>query len=183
MVDEPSPKPKRDRRAEVARRQAREVAAAEMAASEMNDEKLLKIEFDLQLRILEKQTKNNPTDADGDIDFAYRHMAMPTVTPSMAPSLGGWQWYIYSRTEPIKFLEICAKREDAKAKMAGTITSQRMEDDRRNQFAIIERIEKQLTIDVDAIINDMLDKFPRNVLRLCKKRTEEWDSFIEEECQ
>ena len=32
-----------------------------------------------QLRLLEQRTRHNPTDADGDIDFAYRNMANSTV--------------------------------------------------------------------------------------------------------
>ncbi len=39
------------------------------------------------LRLLEKRTRSNPTDADGDIDFAYRNMALPSVTPLMALSV------------------------------------------------------------------------------------------------
>ena len=91
--------------------------------------------------------------------------------------------YLYARREPPKFLEICAKREDAKAKMAGTITNQRMEDDKRQQFAILDRIEKQLTIDVKEMVNDLMDKFPREVLRECRKYGDAWESFLAEECQ
>ena len=42
---------------------------------------------EFQLRLLEKRTRGNPTDADGDIDFAYRNMALPSVTPLMALSV------------------------------------------------------------------------------------------------
>lgn len=74
----------------------------------------------------------------------------------MAPSRATWQWYLYACREPNKFLEICAKREDAKAKQAGTITSQRMEDDKRKQFAMIDRIRRQLTIDVQGMVDDLM---------------------------
>ena len=125
-----------------------------------------------ELRQLEQRTRGNPTDADGDIDFAYRNMALPTVTPLMAPSMAGWSWYIYSRQEPHKFLEIFAKRADAKAKQAGTITNQRMEDDRRSNFAVIERLEKELTLDVGAIISELMEKFPGDVRRVVAKYPE-----------
>lgn len=134
-----------------------------------------------ELRKLEKRTRGQPTDADGDIDFAYRNMALPTVTPLMAPSMAGWSWYIYSRQEPNKFLEICAKREDAKSKMAGTITNQRMEDDKRQQFAVIERLKKELTTDVAAIIKELMEKFPDDVLRECRKFDVEWKAFLAKE--
>lgn len=177
-------KPKRDRNrtGEYARRKLKnemEAAASRSVDAEMIREEELKV----QLRFLEQQTKGNPTDEDGDIDFAYRYMASLTVTPLMAPSTSAWSWYIYSRNTPEKFLEICAKRADAKAKMAGTITNQRMGDDRRNQFAVIERIEKQLTLDVVGVVNDLMSKFPRDVLRVCKKHVEAWKSFLAEECQ
>ncbi len=140
-------------------------------------------EFAEELKQLALLTSAQPTDLDRDIDFAYRNMALPSVTPLMAPSLGAWQWYLYARREPIKFLEISAKREDAKAKQAGTITNQRMEDDKRKQFAIIDRIEKQLTLDVKDMVNDLMSKFPRDVLRECRKFDEAWKSFLAEECQ
>ena len=130
----------------------------------------------MQLALL---TNGQPTDADRDIDFAYRNMALPWVTPLMAPSTSGWSWYLYARSEPTKFLDICAKREDAKAKMAGTITNQRMEDDKRQQFAVIDRIEKQLTLDVAAMIKDLMEKFPGDVLRECRKFDAEWRAFWE----
>ena len=136
-----------------------------------------------ELEQLALLTSGQPTDLDRDINFAYRSMALPSVTPLMAPSLAAWQWYLYARREPAKFLEICAKREDAKAKMAGTITNQRMEDDKRQQFAILDRIEKQLTLDVREMVNDLMDKFPREVLRECRKYGDAWKSFLAEECQ
>lgn len=174
----------RDTKAEYARRKSRKMAA-EKAAQEPSPEPSKRDDplVTSQLIILERRTKSNPTDADGDIDFAYRNMAMPTVMPLDAPSLAAWEWYLYARSEPNKFLEICAKREDAKAKQAGTITNQRMEDDKRQQFAILDRIEKQLTIDVKGMVKDLMDKFPREVLRECRKYKEAWDSFHEEECK
>lgn len=140
-------------------------------------------EFAEELKQLALLTNSQPTDLDRDINFAYRNMALPSVTPLMAPGLGAWQWYLYARREPIKFLEISAKREDAKAKQAGTITSQRMEDDKRKQFAIIDRIERQLTIDVKDMIDDLMAKFPREVLRNCRRHEDAWKAFIAEECQ
>lgn len=136
-----------------------------------------------ELTQLARLTAGNPTDADGDIDFAYRNMALPTVTPLMAPSISAWSWYLYSRSEPNKFLEICAKREDAKAKMAGTITNQRMEDDKRQQFAVIERLKKELTMDVAAIIKELMEKFPEDVLRECRKFDDQWKAFLAKEVQ
>lgn len=97
----------------------------------------------------------------------------------MAPSTSGWSWYLYARSEPNKFLDICAKREDAKARMAGTITNQRMEDDKRQQFAVIDRIEKELTLDVKAIVKDLMEKFPGDVLSECRKFDAEWREFLE----
>jgi len=135
-------------------------------------------EFADELQQLALLTNGQPTDADGDIDFAYRHMALPTVTPLMAPSTAAWQWYLYARSEPNKFLEICAKREDAKSKMAGTITNQRMEDDKRQQFAVIDRIEKALTLDVEAIVKELMEKFPMDVLKAVRKFDSEWREFI-----
>lgn len=97
----------------------------------------------------------------------------------MAPSLGAWQWYLYARREPIKVLEISAKREDAKAKQPGTITSQRMEDDKRKQFAIIDRIERQLTLDVKGMVDDLMLKFPHDVLNQGRKHKEAWRAYFE----
>ncbi len=135
-------------------------------------------EFSEELKQLALLTSSQPVDVDRDIDFAYRNMALPSVTPLMAPSLAAWQWYLYARREPHKFLEICAKREDAKAKMAGTITNQRMEDDKRQQFAILDRIEKQLTIDVNDMVDDLMKKFPQEVLDRCIKHKEAWKAFM-----
>jgi hypothetical protein len=188
------PKRKRDRTAEYARRKTRRELAgiAGTAGTVVSPDKPDESEAGAgevpdaikhQLLLLEKRTKDRPTDADGDINFAYRNMANPNVEPLFAPSTAAWSWYQYARTWPDKFLEICAKREDAKAKQAGTITQQRMEDDKRQQFAIIDRIEKQLTLDVKAMVRDLMDKFPREVLRVCKTYDEAWKSFLAEECQ
>lgn len=170
---------KRNRAQESKSRNRRRQDAQEAVLSQREEN--AEAEMHNQLRLLEQRTRNNPTDADGDIDFAYRNMALPTVTPSMAPSISGWSWYIYARNTPEKFLEICAKREDNKSKMAGTITNQRMSDDRRNQFAVIDRIEKELTLDVTAIIKELMEKFPEDVARECRKHTESWKAFFAEE--
>ncbi len=132
-----------------------------------------------ELRQLHLLTNDQPTDADRDINFAYRTMGLSTVTPLMAPSGAAWCWYLYACKEPSKFLEICAKREDAKAKQAGTITAQRMEDDKRKQFAMIDRIMEQLEIDVKETVDELMTKFPEDVLQLCRKHKDAWNSFLE----
>lgn len=168
MSDEIPAKPKRDRSKEnEAKRRKRAAAAASAAA--VDDFQSKQNAIDAELRLLKERTGDGSTDADGDIDFAYRNMAFTDVTPSMAPSASGWSWYLYSRTWPEKFLEICAKREDAKAKMAGTITNQRMEDDKRQQFAVLDRLKKELTLDVEAIITELMQKFPGDVRRVVAK--------------
>ncbi len=165
---------------EYQRRKARELAAkaAEEATDSLESKEAL---IKAQLSLLEQRTKGRPTDADADIDFAYGKMALDDTMPLDAPSLAAWEWYRYARIWPDKFLEICAKREDAKAKQAGTITNQRMEDDRRQQFAVIERIEKQLTLDVKSIIKDLMDKFPQDVLTECRKYDAAWKEFLARE--
>lgn len=132
-----------------------------------------------QLALLATRTANAPTDADRDIDFAYKNSGNPGITPMMAPSLGAWQWYEYARNLPEKFLEICAKREDAKAKAAGTITNQRMEDDKRQQFAVIDRIMKQLQLDVRAVAKELMTKYPEDLLNECRKQKAQWKSYFE----
>jgi poly-D-alanine transfer protein DltD len=132
-----------------------------------------------ELKQLAGLTNGQPADVDRDIDFAYRKMALETVTPLTAPSLAAWQWYLYSRREPNKFLEIFAKREDAKAKQAGTITNQRMEDDKRQQFAVIDRIIEQLQEDVKAIAKDLMEKCSEDLLHACRKHEEPWKAYFE----
>lgn len=131
-----------------------------------------------QLAVL---TNGEPTDADRDIDFAYRRMALPNTTPLMAPSVSAWSWYVFARAEPNEFLKICARREDAKAKMAGTITNQRMEDDKRQQFAVLDRLEKELTLDVEEIVTELMEKFPDDVLRVCRRFDAAWKAFLAKE--
>ena len=153
---------------------------ADAADSELqSDEHNWDAEFAEELKQLALLTNCQPTDADRDIDFAYRNMALSSVTPLMAPSGAAWQWYLYARREPHKFLEICAKREDAKAKQAGTITNQRMEDDKRKQFAILDRIEKQLTLNVKETVDDRMAKFPEDALLECRRHTEAWKAFFD----
>ena len=145
------------------------------------DEQNQDAEFADELQQLALLTNGQPTDADSDIDFAYRHMSLPTVTPLMAPSTSAWSWYLYARTEASKFLEICAKREDAKSKMAGTITNQMMEDDKRQQFAVLDKIEKGLTLIVADVIKELMEKFPEDVARECRKHTDAWNAFFSAE--
>ena len=156
-----------------------DAADSESQLDEHNQDAELAEEL-MQLALL---TNGQPTDADRDIDFAYRNMALSSVTPLMAPSTAAWQWYLYARREPHKFLEIFAKRADAKAKQAGTITNQRMEDDKRQQFAVIERLEKELTLDVAAMIKELMEKFPEDVARECRKHTDACKAFFSAEKQ
>ena len=174
----------RNTKVEYAKRKAREAAnRASDDSDDASDEKINEAVIKAQLNLLEKRCKGLQTDADADIDFAYRNMALATAMPLDAPSPAAWSWYIFSRDEPSEFLKITQKREDDKTKRAGTITNQRIEDDKRQQFAILDRIEKQLTIDVKSMVKDLMDKFPREALRECRKYKEAWDSFLEEECK
>lgn len=136
-------------------------------------------EFADELKQLAQLTGEQPSDVDRDIEFAYRNMALATVTPLMSPSLAAWQWYLYSRREPNKFLEIFAKREDAKAKAAGAISAQQMEDDKRQQFAVIDRIIAQLEIDVKGIADELMTKFPEDLLNACRKHEGPWKAYFE----
>lgn len=167
---EKKPKSVRDRTLEVQKRNARTAAQNHIknTGESPDQEGMNLLQMQVELRMLGKKTKGNPTDADADIDFAYRNMALTTVTPLMAPSTTAFEWYLFARNDRDEFLKICAKREDAKAKMAGTITNQRMADDRRSQFEVIDRIEKALTLDVAAIVNELLEKFPDDVLKVVK---------------
>lgn len=177
----------RDRKAEYARRKLREQAKRDAATSDRSndseDEKRRAQEekkrlIDAELVLLSTQMANVPTDADRDIDFAYRQSGNPGLMPLQCPSLGAWEWYQYSRNSSEKFLDVFSKREDAKARQAGTVTSQRMEDDKRKQFAIIDRIERQLTINVVATVTELMEKFPLEVLRVCRKFDDAWQAFI-----
>jgi hypothetical protein len=178
-------KPKRDRKAEYERRKARKAAEAKRESSgdiSEHDPDEFRRRRDLinaELALLTQRTCDLPTDADRDIDFAYRHAGNPNLTPLQAPSIGAWQWYEYSRNEPSKFLEITQKREDAKAKIAGTITSQRMEDDKRQQFAILDRLRAQLKVDVKEVVSDLMSKFPEDVLLVCRTFEAAWKAFHE----
>lgn len=174
----PKKKKTRNRQNEYARQKlARAEAAAKKAAEEaIGSSEDVRRE---QLAILAARSADEPTDADRDIDFAYRHSANPTITPLMAPSLGAWNWYEYARNLPDKFLEICAKREDAKAKAAGSISAQRMEDDKRQQFAVIDRIIRQLELDVKAIAKDLMTKCPEDLLNECRKHRAAWNAYFE----
>lgn len=155
---------------------------ADAADSESQlDEHNQDAEFAEELVQLALLTNGQPTDADRDIDFAYRNMALSSVTPLMAPSTAAWQWYLYARREPHKFLEIFAKRADAKAKQAGTITNQMMEDDKRQQFAILDRVAKELTVVVADVIKELMEKFPEDVARECRKHTDAWNKFFAKE--
>ncbi len=136
--------------------------------------------IDAQLAELTARTADQPTDSDRDIDFAYRNMSNVSLLPSHCPSTGAWQWYLYSLTSRDKFLEITQKREDAKAKQAGTITSQRMEDDKRQQFAMLDRIERQLTQNLNDDIDDLMSRFPGDVLARCRTHKEAWDAYFAE---
>jgi hypothetical protein len=178
MTDEqPKKKRNRNRQNEYARAKLKR---AEEAAKRAAEDKANTSEGDIeeQLAVLAARTAGEMTDADRDIDFAYKNSANPTITPLMAPSLGAWRWYEYAQALPEKFLEICAKREDAKAKAAGQINTQRMEDDKRQQFAVIDRIIRQLEVDVDAIARDLMQKCPEDLLNSCRKHRKAWDAYF-----
>jgi hypothetical protein len=190
MADEPKKPAKkrvRNRAHELARnkvlRERKESPPEEGETEEQKKERERQELLAAELLLLEKRTRDDPTDADRDVNFAYRNMGVPTITPLMAPSVAAWQWYLYARRDPQKFLETVVKREDAKTKQAGSITAQKIEDDKRHQFRLVENLLKQVSIDVETIIDDLMAKYPRDVLRRVKRFKEEWDSFIKEECQ
>lgn len=164
------------------RRKKRALAARQRRAAKKQQQTSEEIDVtspQAQLAELTARTVDQPTDSDRDIDFAYRNMSNVSLLPSQCPSTGAWQWYLYSLMYRDKFLEITQKREDAKAKQAGTITSQRMEDDKRKQFAIIDRIERQLQLNVDEAVDDLMSKFPDDVLDRCRRHKEAWDSYFQ----
>lgn len=117
-------------------------------------------QLEAELRQLAERCRGQMTDADRDIDFAYRHMGLPGLSPLEAPSLGAWQWYLKAIDEPSDFLEICAKREDAKMKMAGTITEKRMADDKREKFAVIDRLKGSLQLSISSVLKESWERWP-----------------------
>lgn len=184
MAKKKATTPKRDRSEEYAKRRAQRAqqeqkpgGTAEEVFAQYPSERQKVIEA--ELIILSRRTANSPMDADRDIDFAYRAAGNPVLSPLECPSVGAWNWYEYARNMPVKFLEICAKREDAKTKQSGSVTSQRMEDDKRKQFSILDRIEKHLKMDVKTIIQDMMAKFPDDVFRECFSYKEQLKSYRE----
>lgn len=177
MTEEPKKK-NRNRENEYARRKLARKNAAAAEKAEQAGKKSEKELFE-ELALLAVRTGDNPTDTDRDIDFAYRNAANPTITPRECPSLGAWKWLEYARDNHAKFLEICAKREDAKAKAAGSISAQRMEDDKRQQFAVIDRIIKQLELDVKAAVKDMMEKCPEDMLNAARKHKAAWNAYFQ----
>lgn len=170
---------KRDRSAEIAkRRAAREEAAAIRRADELAAADKAKM-IEQELAVLAVRSADEPADYDRDIDFAYKNSGNPLLTPLDAPSLGAWQWYVYARTLPEKFLEVTAKRNDAKAKQSGSVNSQRMEDDKRQQFAVIDRIVKQLQFDIQDFANDLMAKCSEDLLNACRKNKEAWKAYFQ----
>lgn len=113
-----------------------------------------------EIVFLEKRTKGQATDADRDIDFAYQHMGLSVLMPTRCPSIPAWEWYRYARTDPIKFLDVVAKREDAKSKMAGSVTTKQFEDDKRTQFGLIAKIMESVSKDVEASVKEFLKTYP-----------------------
>lgn len=132
-----------------------------------------------ELQVLEERHRGKEEDHDRDMLFAYQKMRRTDVLPLECPSPGAWSWYEYAQTDPNRFLEIFAKREDVKTKAAGSITNQRAEDDRRQQFAMLERVQRQLKIDVQQIIDDLMTRFPEDVLLACRKHEAAWKAFFE----
>ena len=62
--------------------------------------------------------------------------------------------------------------------MAGTITASRFEDDKRQKFAVIDKLEKSLTMDVEAIVTELMQKFPADVLKEVRKFEAERHEFV-----
>lgn len=182
MSEESAEKPKRrirNRTNEVLKRKIQRQTAAAARMTEQASAEALAEQHKLDLAMLAARGADLPTDADRDIDFAYKHSGNPNLKPLDAPSLGAWQWYEFAKADPTEFLKICAKREDAKAKQAGTISAQRMEDDKRQQFAVIDRIVKQLKIDVKAIAKELMEKCPEDLLDECRKNREAWAAYFQ----
>lgn len=113
-----------------------------------------------ELKQLALLTKGQITDADRDIDYAYRMMGLASLSPLDCPSMPAWEWWRYSRQDSMKFLDVVAKREDAKSKAAGTVTTKAFEDDKRTQFAMIDRILESVAEDAEATVRDLAKRFP-----------------------
>ena len=54
-----------------------------------------------------------------------------------------------------------------------------MEDDKRQKFAVIDRSMQQLTLDVKETVDDLMLKFPHDVLNQCRKHKEAWKACFE----
>ncbi len=184
-MSEKKPRNRGDRSKEVARRKelrARDAVIRDLEKAESPEEiRKKKREIEAQLIMLAERTGQTVPDHEVDMQWAYTNMGNPKVMPLDAPTVTAWSWYEYARTEQAKFLEAWAKRGDARAKAAGTVTQQRMEDDKRQYFAILDRIERELSDNVDETINDLMTKFPTQVLRACKKHEAAWKEFLANE--
>ena len=53
-----------------------------------------------------------------------------------------------------------------------------MEDDRRQKFAVFDRIMQQLTLDVKEIAKDLMNKCPEDLLFECRKLEGPWKAFF-----
>lgn len=177
-------KKRRDRTADIARTKAKRehesvVRSLEEAATpEAIAEK--KRDIEAQLVILSLRTSGDESDHDADMKWAYTNMENPQIMPRDAPSASAWSWYEYARQDRIKFLDAFAKRADAKTRSSGG-SNQRMEDDKRQYFAVLDRIERELSDNVDETIDDLMKKFPTQVLRACKKHEAAWKEFLANE--
>lgn len=98
--------------------------------------------------------------------------------PSEAPSIGAWAWYEYARTDPKGFLTNVKKTEEARLKASGGVTQARMEDDRRQKFAVIDKIIAQLELDAESLAADAMTKCPEDFLNACRKHKGQWEAYF-----
>ena len=97
-------------------------------------------------------------------------MGLATLTPTDAPSVPAWKWYEYAQQAPSKFLADFVKRKDAKAKTGDALTDKLVEDDKRMQYGLIDRLMETMTKDYSAEIAELSDRCPDVVVEVLTKR-------------
>ena len=118
---------------------------------------------DVQFRKQLKELSNRDVafDFDRDWQWAMENLSTPDREPKDAPSATAWQLFQYGITQPAKFVEKTLIWSEKLRKETGE-THKQWEDDRREKFRILERVEKNLKEDVTSLIDELLERYPES---------------------
>lgn len=121
-----------------------------------------------QIEELSIRTKDDDIDYDRDLDWVYKNMGRVKVPPLDAPSVSAYRLYEVARENPGDFVKKFSERQkEIRKDKSGSDERERSADEREKTRAL-DRLMKEVTPDIAALVEDAIRLHPEVVIQVMK---------------